>query len=164
MPLLQVPYVSQTSVTASRYRNDCGIACALMVAKYRYPDTNYTVDNLAKHTRLVTRDKGLTPADLIQLLKLLQVESHAQHSLSVDTLKNQIDFKKPVILLVNYKYFESKAFGHYVTLVGYDGDNMIVHDPYLRGPSYHMPIGTFQKATEDVNQFFYFKAQGVLLN
>lgn len=164
MPLLSVPYVSQTSVTASRYRNDCGIACALMVAKHRNPDANYTVDNLAKHTRLVTRDKGLTPADLIQLLKLLQVESHARHTLSLDALKGQIDSGKPVILLVNYKYFQSKAFGHYVTLVGYEGDEFIVHDPYLRGPNYRMSAGTFRKAIEDVNQYFYFKAQGVLLN
>lgn len=164
MPLLQVPYVSQTSVTASRYRNDCGIACALMVAKYRNPDLNVTVDGLAVHTRLVNRDKGLLPSDLIQILNLKQVSAYAVHDLSLDALKQQIDAGKPVILLVNYKHFQGKAFGHYVTLIGYEGDDFIVHDPYLRGAEYRMNSGTFRKAIEDVNQFFYFKAQGVLLN
>lgn len=164
MPILSVPYVSQTDTQANLFKNDCGVACVAMVKRFYNVGESTTVNNLARRTKLAKADRGLLPSDLIVLLGLGGISAYAKHSLSLQALREEIDKGKPVILLVNYKHFGGKAFGHYALLIGYEGDEFIWHDPYLKGANFRMDAGTFLKAITDVKAYFYFTAQGVLLN
>jgi len=163
MKKLPVPFESQKGKTANRFLNDCLPGCVVMVAKYKVPALNVTVDEVAAKTSLKTKDKGILPSEGIILLGSYKIPSYAQHSLTLEHLRREIDMDRPVILLVNYKYFSGVAFGHYVVLVGYDDFGFYVHDPYDMGEYHWMSVDTFEKAITDVSKFSFYSRQGILL-
>lgn len=162
--ILSVPYVSQEGVGADQFRNDCGPACVSMVIEY-LTGRKVSPDVLARKTKLPqNKDKGLNAADLLVLLGAERVRASARHSLTLQTLKAEIDTGRPVILLVNYKYFGGMPFGHFALLIGYEGNEYVFHDPYKGGPNYRISADQLLKALTDIKAFAYFVSQGVLLN
>lgn len=160
---LAVPYESQKSKTANWYVNDCLPGCVVMVAKSRVPSLNISVNEVAAKTSLSKKDKGILPAEGIQLLGRYGIQSYAQHSLTLAQLRREIDMDRPAILLVNYKYFNGTEFGHYVVLIGYDDTGFYVHDPYDMGANFRLSIEDFEKAITDTKKFSFYARQGILL-
>lgn len=146
--LLDVPWISQIDGN-SKSKLDCGPACVLMLLHYHGIELTKTVDNLA-YTLNTLRDLKLIDSwqgkDKTTNTKTLAVLAQ-HHGLilkcdyggldHVDKIRVQLDQQKPVILLVNYQRLQLEKhlastnlnFAHWLVVVGYDGDDFIIHDP-----------------------------------
>jgi hypothetical protein len=132
--LLEVPWVSQIDAD-SPLLNDCGQAALLMLLRYygrapagmrvktltdRHPGPTFNTD-----LERLGADYGLT-------LKLLFPAAKAQE---MAKLRAYLEAAMPVIILVDYNSLRFRAtplettLAHWLVLVGFQGEEFIVHDP-----------------------------------
>lgn len=169
---LNIPFVSQSGINASKKNNDCGCACAVMAARYRYTQsgfadpTYFTVDDFALKTSLAAADDGLTPQEIAVLLTGYGIRAQAQRPLDLPALSAQLQARKPVITLVNYRHVNpsyGKDLGHFITLTGYGQRGYWFHDSYLMGADRYITNEALTQAMTDVSTFASFPLQGVLI-
>lgn len=138
--VLDIPYKSQCDPDASASRNDCGPACLAMILNgLGQPVT----------TDAVFRRTGAAPDGYVSSAQLLRVADSYRSPLEfrrnwgLMELHTMIDLNRPLIALVHYAAFSELQPGmstqssfkgpHYVLVVGYDDDHVIVHDPLWAG-------------------------------
>lgn len=141
---LKVPYKSQESTTAAYSFNDCGPACInMMLAAV---GTDITIDSMYKSgpgAHLI--GKGMiTVSTLVQLAKLygLELKGYSNDTgMTLPGARQMIDAGRPLLILMDYSEIvkaklnsirTSGAFGHFALIVGYEGDDFLVHDPYQK--------------------------------
>lgn len=134
--VLAVPWISQLGAGAPG-AFDCGQACVLMLLKYHQKvDRNMQVNQLTNIVDGKTNVRQLS--DLARRFGLsLSTISTDQTVESVDRLKVPVTNNRPLILLVNYADLGFPVHlvsginqgWHWLVVVGYSGDQMIVHDP-----------------------------------
>lgn len=138
MPILNVPYSSQWTSTASRYRTDCGVACTLMILNYYGKSDGKTVDQLASETTLPIGDVGLMPSQLVALADKHGLKLRVSDNTTEDQIRAEIDAGRPVIALIAYRFIlnrldqgDNKPFndGHFIVIVGYDDTHFVANDP-----------------------------------
>ena len=122
MSVLPVPYISQ--VDEGRPINDCGPACALMVARAYGKALDTSIDDL--YARHGWADGALAVSTIMRLLASLGVPCHRATG-SLAQLRRWIDERTPPILLVDL------YGGHFVVATGYHDGGFTMHDPYWRG-------------------------------
>lgn len=157
--LLPVPFRSQSGAEASRFGNDCGVACALMVLNYLWVRAGFgemlalTVNDMAADSLLPVADRPQTIPAIIALLAKYGIRSTAARPFRRADIIAALDAGQPVISLVRYKYINpaaGKDFGHYVVPVGYSDTGVFVHDPYLGGANLFVPNAQFDLALSEL--------------
>lgn len=169
---MAVPYVSQQGAGANYRLRDCGAACAVMVARDAYMQSDFldpvffTVDDFARKTTLATKDTGLTCPQIVALLAGYGLKAEARTGLSLDLLQAWIRGGIAPIVLVNYRHIHKAHpanLGHFLVLVGYRADAFLAHDPYLLGANVTVSNGDLSRAMHDVLMVTQAPYQGVVL-
>ncbi|HMN10899.1 MAG TPA: cysteine peptidase family C39 domain-containing protein [Bellilinea sp.] len=123
MMRLPVPYISQ--IDEGRLAiNDCGPACALMVARAYGRALNTGIDDL--YRRYGWADKGLYVSTIQTLLSNLGV-SCTRIQGNLQKLDGWVQAGFPAILLIDL------YGGHFAVATGLTADGYLIHDPYRRG-------------------------------
>jgi len=144
---LPVPYISQ--IDEGRPINDCGPACALMVARGYGHALDTSIDDL--YARHGWADVPLAVSTIMQLLSSLGVPCHRATG-SLAQLRRWIDERTPPILLVDL------YGGHFVVATGYGSGYVTVHDPYqtgARGAHVRWPEAVLDAAWRPHGQYNY---------
>lgn len=168
---LNLIYVSQIDSASKMRNNDCGIACALSGSLTRLAKVGYgampllTIDNIFHLTPLKDRDDPLTMAQLADILKQVNVPYQYSRDLTPANIRTQLRSGKPVLVLINYKVFDStKHFGHYAIVVGLtENGGFVVNDPYLKGEGYQLSEEQLIDGMTDVAGFASIPNQGYIL-
>lgn len=158
--ILNVPYKSQLDpADANLAYADCGPCCLAMILA----GVGKTVS-----TNAVARAAGMVQGDktgrlLSQLVSAAQRFGLAMASrqASLDDLKRLIDSGQPPVALVKYenlpeRYDSHYKGGHYVLVVGYDEQNILINDPYYPAGS----TAGYQKAYPYQGWLAAWKADG----
>lgn len=151
---LNIPYVSQLGTGANNFNSDCGAACGAMLVK-GYTNTLITVDQFYASTGQ-TLDVYLNASQIIGVLSKYGVVSNWKIS-NLATLLYDLNSGRPIICLILYSVLvdagltQNKIFRafHFVTAVGYDTENVYIHDPFWTGTGGQelaVPQGIFDKA------------------
>lgn len=139
--LLTVEYKSQLDSDASASRNDCGPAClAMLLNAFGLPAT----------TDAVFRRTGAPPDGYISMAQLVRVaDSYGvplefRKGWQLGQLRAMLDLGRPLIALVHYGVFSRLQPGastqsgfagpHFLLVVGYHDEHVVVHDPLWSGP------------------------------
>lgn len=169
---LPVVYVPQQGTGANYRARDCGVACAVAVARYAYvrdgylDPVNFTVDDAARKTSLANADSGLTCPQIARLLEGYGLKADGKLDLSLDKLQALIRADNPPIVLCNYRHINKAHkgdMGHFITLCGYRADAFLAHDPYLLGKDVTVQNADLSRAMHDVLLFTNVPYQGVIL-
>jgi hypothetical protein len=137
--MIDVPYRSQESSDARRYRNDCGPACVAMYIDWMrkvkgLPPQQITIDQLASETALARNDIGLPTAALIPLATKYGVNLKLTNNATLTNIMTEVAAKRPPLVLVSYapltgRQNQADRGGHFVIVTGYDADNVYLNDP-----------------------------------
>src|SRR5690606_23835874 len=157
---LPVPYISQ--VDEGRPINDCGPACALMVARAYGHALGTSIDDLYRWHNLP--DTGLAVSTIMNVLDGLFVPCHRETA-GLARLRALLDEGHPAILLVDYApvmaanlhQFAIKG-GHFVVATGHGPGYVTVHDPYqtdARGAHVRWPEAVLDAAWCPHGQYNY---------
>jgi uncharacterized protein YvpB len=126
---LDVPYRSQMN-NAFNPTGACNVTAIAMALLYfgvsprnpaKFPQFE---DELYDYTQRNDLSRH-NAADLVKLVEAYGCHDDFSSTASIKDVKDWIDNKKPAVI---QGYFT--AFGHIVTVVGYDNNGFIVHDPY----------------------------------
>lgn len=146
--LLNVGYISQQH---NWFANDCGEACSAMSANYCY-DASITIEQVQA---VIGRPNSCdVPFALRNALNRMGYPHETTMTVDPNKLAGFINDRKPVIVLVNYRYVPQKAFwftgGHYLLLTGHNEAGFYYHDPLFRtaerGANKHISHFDFKKA------------------
>lgn len=132
---LNVPWLSQLSTMAGFAAGDCSMACAAMVL--RSLGQAVTVDE-------VSRASGLKPGfvsaawwDAVNAAARWHLVMEHDYNLTLDDLIAELRAARPAIVILNYqsipeqfRYSKTYDAGHFVVMVGFNADHMLMHDPY----------------------------------
>lgn len=161
MPLVETPYLPQWGPGANYRRADCGVADLAMLLALYGKLGKLTIDQLAAETTLRYADVGLMPADLVKLAARHDLATYVRLDTTEDDLRAEILAGRPAIVLLAYRYVlnrldqaDSKPGndGHYVLVVGFDGDHFVLNDsdywqPYAeRGHDVLVPVSELRQA------------------
>lgn len=135
---LPVPYVTQLGVSADLRNNDCGNACAQMLALWQLQLAGLTmpileqVDNLIPLSPLAVSDKPVNIIPLQTFMASLGVNTTRRDDLKKPILQAELDSGSPLLLLGNLAHIQpgQKKTGHWFLLVGYSNTEWIIHNPY----------------------------------
>ena len=153
--ILSIPYRSQETKTAGYSFNDCGPACCNMMLAATGQDL--TIDSMYKHPSIAGVKGGLSISALQTLTKAYGLRT-LYATLDLAGLKAKIDEGKPTTVLLDYAPIVAAKlngiptkgiFGHFVLVVGYEDENMVIHDPYWKteeGQYRRWPTAIFSKA------------------
>ena len=183
MKTLEIPYYSQLDKGAEYYINDCLAACMRMVWGYyrlslgKENPVNVTVNEFSKIIYESTADLG----SILDVYKLPYpraipyVPVSKENGITIDRIKSEIENNHPVIALILYdKIRQIKSIGHFVVVVGYDENNLIIHDPYYKcsgNTSRELTCGAYRKVIQidfdkavnpGVNKYFSNSYQGLV--
>lgn len=138
--VLTVPYKSQFDPDAGQSRNDCGPTCLAMLLNAL---------GLAATTDAVFQRTGAVADGYVSMAQLMRVgESYGaplefRRDWTLGELHARINLARPVIALVHYAAFSELEPGvstqslfkgpHFVLVVGYDDEHVVVHDPLWMG-------------------------------
>jgi len=157
---LPVPYISQ--IDEGRPINDCGPACALMVARAYGKAHDTSIDDLYARHKLA--DAPLLVSTIMQLLSSLGVPCHRETA-SLARLRALLDEGHPAILLVDYGPVMAAGLhqfsirgGHFVVATGHGPGYVTVHDPYqtdARGAHVRWPEAVLDAAWRPHGQYNY---------
>lgn len=132
--IVDVPFLSQTSITANLSYNDCGSACEAMCAR-RLGDT-HTVNDW-----YVASGAGLGYISIAELVKAATSMGYTLNVLlnqSLDSLRTILDSGNPAILLVNPVGLQNcgTTAPHFIVAMGYskESNSFYCHDPYFLAP------------------------------
>lgn len=125
---------------------DCGDMCAQTVMAYYGTDIN----EIKLLKKLKTRKTDGTGAEhIVEFFKKEKFKVEAR-SMDIEDLIYFINKNIPVIILAQawkkskVRYQRTKAFGHYMVVIGYDDKNIYFEDPAIFGKGY-IPIDEFEK-------------------
>ena len=134
--LLNLAYKSQYDSDAAASRNDCGPACLAMVLNGL--GVPATTDAVFQRTGAAP-DKFISMAQLMRVGESYNAPLEFRKGLNLGELRGYLDLGKPLIALVQYAAFSEHQPGvstqsnfkgpHFVVVVGYDQDAVMVHDP-----------------------------------
>lgn len=156
---LDVPFVSQRGSDADISNNDCGAASLLMLTRFAMKSRGFlvpdvpTVDDIIPYTPLGANPAGLLNfTDLTALAKRLGFTAVYKSGLTPDALRRQLDTNTPVMVLLDYSvyYLAGAKIPHLLVVSGYDGDEFITQDPYLRGANVRVSAATLEAAMTTV--------------
>ena len=136
--MTRVPYVKQTGAGADKHRNDCGAACALMIARARGQWLNTPVDQL--YDQLIPAgDTFTTFAQLRAALASVGVKTTFQQGLTPGDMLDFMVSDRLLIALVRYgaikpyTYYAGTFTGsHFVVPVNITPELVTIHDPLTR--------------------------------
>jgi len=138
--LLNLPYKSQSDPDASISRNDCGPTCLAMLINGLGQIA--TTDAVFRRTGAAP-DHYITMAQLMRVGESYNVPLEYRKGLGLGHLRGYLDAGKPLIALVHYAAFSELQPGvstqslfkgpHFVVVVGYEEDYVLVHDPLWTG-------------------------------
>lgn len=139
--LLNLAHKSQYDPDAAASRNDCGPACLAMLLNGL---------GVAATTDAVFQRTGAAADGYVSMAQLMRVgESYGaplefRKGWKLGDLRARIDLARPMIALVHYGAFSELEPGvstqspfrgpHFVLVVGYDDDSVVVNDPLWTGP------------------------------
>ena len=158
---LDVPFNKQELPTSGMKNNICGYASLSMAAGYvcGFQPSMETNVKILKHLGLSTDGQELSSArNIIKAGKEMYELDLSSETWSIDQIKSELAGGHPVIAGITagdiprdvrgYDY----SGGHYLVVVGYDQDGIVVNDPGTRnGSKKHYTNDDFSKA---------FKAEG----
>jgi len=133
--VLDIPFVSQLGSLAGVRKNDCGPACCSMLVKaykdsFISPDAWYGLEGWGAPGT----DVGTTAYQLRSALGLYNIRAEVFSGVDERWCLKE---GRPVISLVDYKVLSDNGltaytgnFLHWVLLVGYDEQGLIMYDPY----------------------------------
>jgi len=131
--MVDVPYRSQWDADGGLSRGDCGPTCVAMLLEWL--GIKVRIDDITRETSMGPTNAGqLISAAGKHGLKITRVSDMTLADLELD-----IREKKPLIALVKYSDFgdqrqDMKYAGlHWVVVVGYDRQNIYIHDPDYQG-------------------------------
>jgi ABC-type bacteriocin/lantibiotic exporter with double-glycine peptidase domain len=130
---LNVPFLPQ------RHDHTCGPAALQMVLKYFGNDLSESKLCTLAGT---TRKTGTARLGMLVAFRRLGFFVHAHADSSLRELRGYLDEGIPVI--VNYRDFTDNE-GHYGVVVGYQGSDLIIHDPYLKRGFFLANAKAFEK-------------------
>jgi hypothetical protein len=135
-----VPYRSQWDADAILVKSDCGPACVAMMLGYR--SIGVTIDDISKFLGMGPSKNYTTPADLQKAAKKWGL---ALEVVSGWTLEQFVGCA-PCIMLVHYGTIPDRMDakymgGHWIILLGVNGNNAVYHDPDWWGPSRDLGAG-----------------------
>jgi hypothetical protein len=151
--MLTVPYHSQEDRDAHRYCNDCGAACAAMLLEWAGKG-RMSIDQLAAKTALSVSDDGLNPTQVANLLVQMGLPAQAHNgSANFGAIQAELAAGRPVITLIHYgsipeRQNQPDTVGHFVVVVGIDGDSTYLNDPDWWGNKMSYGGGLKVKTTE----------------
>jgi hypothetical protein len=162
--ILDIPYLSQWDVPDADDRpGDCGPACVAMIAHFK-TDQRPTVDEVATSAGQPTAGWGRWSTKASQLMQgglRHGVSLVYRRPLDLDRIKEEIENGDPVIALVHYDIIAKTGENqddfdgaHWVLVVGYDDESIVMHDPDFwgerrnEGAFRHVPIDIFTEALE----------------
>ena len=138
--LLNIPYKSQYDPDAGRSRNDCGPACLAMLANAL--GLAVTTDGAFQRTG-APPDGYISSAQLMRVSESFDAPLEYHQDWGLGELRGMIDLARPAIALVHYGAFSKLQPGvstqsdftgpHFLLVVGYDENHIIVHDPLWTG-------------------------------
>lgn len=156
---LKVPYYPQIGLGANWGRNDCGPACIRMLVGWNERRSGHTdpADLTVDKLYQAVGATGFTGWNhLIPLAARYRLTLQLTTRATIDNIKREIDAGRPVMPLVLYGMFTQRmdrySGGHYVVVVGYTSDSIIMHDPLwygiraAEGESRHIPTHEFEAA------------------
>lgn len=157
---LPVPYISQITPGALIHNNDCGAACALMVARTYNQAKDKTVDQI--YDRIAPAgDIPLSASGLQAALGYYGVKSLWMAGVHIHDMYDVLADWKPIIALIHYdplvkaELTEKKSFrgAHFVVVTGMDIKSICIHDPYTTesGENLDVPIVVFEQAWSQCN-------------
>lgn len=137
--LLNLPYKSQSDPDAGMARNDCGPAClAMLLNALGIPATTDAVF----HRTGGAPDNYISAAQIIRVGESYGVPLDFRTGWTLGQLQGALIQARPVIALVHYGAFSELQPGistqssfkgpHFVLVVGFDEQHVIVHDPLWR--------------------------------
>jgi hypothetical protein len=128
--VITTDYVSQNDADSSKHPNDCGLA-SLSILMRNINGFDRSVNDLASDIQLIGRD-FVSFNQLIYLAKKHNYSPEYFRPLHMSKILKSVYQNIPVLMLVNYdKLIRGKNYGHFLVVVGYDGD-IITHDPNTR--------------------------------
>ena len=178
--ILNVQYLSQWDRPDADDRpGDCGPACVAMLARF-LTTSNPTVDEAATACGQPTTGRGKWTTGFNHLetgAKFYGITLDYRRPLDIVTLCDFIDDGKPSIALINYgvlgEYLDNQDTyegGHWVLVVGYDGENIIIHDPDWKddrraeGAFRHIPRTVYDLAAGTPKKGYFSKGwQGLVV-
>ena len=158
--ILNVPYKSQLDpADANLAYADCGPCCLAMILGGI--GKSVTTNAVAVAAGMVQGDKrGRLMSQLVSAAQQFGLATAAGQS-ALDDLKRLIDNGQPAVALVKYenlpqRYDPRYTGGHYVLVVGYDEQNILINDPYYPAGS----TAGYQKAYPFQGWLAAWKADG----
>ena len=138
--LLRVDYKSQYDPDAAASRNDCGPTClAMLVNALGIAATS----DVVFHRTGAAADGYVSMAQLMRAAESYGTPLEFRKGWDLAQLRAALDRAQPVIALVHYGAFSELAPGvstqssfggpHFVLVVGYDDEAVVVHDPLWTG-------------------------------
>ncbi len=132
---LNVPWVSQLSTSAGFAAGDCSMACVAMVL--RSLGQSVTVDQVSKASGLKPGFVQAAWWDAVHAAANWHVVLEHGYNLTLDDLIADLRLARPAIVIVNYqsipeqkRYSKTYNAGHFVVVVGFNADHILVHDPF----------------------------------
>jgi predicted double-glycine peptidase len=125
---------------------DCGDMCVQAVLAYYGTDLNEV--KLLKKLKTSKRD-GTCSVYITNFFEKQKFKVESR-TMEIEDLKSFIRRKIPVIVLAQawknskVRYQKTKAYGHYMVVIGYDDKNIYFEDPAIFGKGY-IPIKEFEK-------------------
>jgi hypothetical protein len=137
--MLNVPYRSQESADARRYRNDCGPACIAMYIDWsrqikNLPAQQVTIDQLSSETSLATNDNGLRTDQLVPLAAKHGITLKLTNNATLQNVLAEVKANRPPLMLISYgplvgRQNQADSGGHFVIVTGYDANYIYLNDP-----------------------------------
>lgn len=105
----------------------CGPACLRMLLAYFGIDISE--EELEKACG--TTELGTTPTQISTGASKSGMDAMATKNANLENLKRSLEEGSPIIVLIDpsYIYGGIAGFGHFIVVVGIEGDKMIYHDP-----------------------------------
>ncbi len=139
--LLNLLYKSQYDPDAAASRNDCGPACLAMLVNAL--GVTATTDAVFHRTG-ATPEGYISNAQLMRAAESYQTPLEFRMGYGLVELRALLDLARPAIALVHYGAFSEVQPGvstqsgfkgpHFVLVVGYDDQHIVVHDPLWTAP------------------------------
>lgn len=125
------PYYHQLSSSTGYGYRECFSAVSAMIASF-----HNRIDSFDSYTRIRQRLGSTTSVDVqLNALRVLGIEAEFKTTGTFDDIESEIDSGRPVIVMyldkgsVTEPTCDGEGCGHVILVVGYNREELIVHDP-----------------------------------